>query len=493
MPHRLGREPAEYWIDSALNMNLDSIWLKEDVKSASEYIIDELSKRKKKFIIRFGESNPNLPDLPFSNLELLSVGSCKELTDYTTYALRGYGIPVANDFTPNYSNINSGHNWNAIVTGKDSSIPFIIPVKDTLGYFKSSHYQLSKVYRKTYSYQPQSHAAFHAALNKSQQRMADFLTNPYLIDVTDQYVPTVDIELSIQYPDANVKDLAYLFVFNNVNWVPLAWGKVGNASVSFTKVGYKAAYLPVSGDGIPFGQPIIFDDEHQPKILNPDYENLTTLKILRKYPLFPRIQGYINRMIGGEFKGANQPDFSDAELLFKVESSPGEYFNEITIKQKKAYKYIGYFGPDGSFANIAEFEIYDRQGNQLTGKVIGTEGDHEEFPERTKEKAFDGDVLTFYMSPREDSCWVGLEFQQPETISKIRFMARSDFNTIVPGDVYEVFFWDRQWYSLGKQTAQSHELSYTDVPSNALYFIHNHSGGKEERIFTYENGNPVWW
>lgn len=32
-----------------------------------------------------------------------------------------------------------------------------------------------------------------------------------------------------------------------------------------------------------------------------------------------------------------------------------------------------------------------------------------------------------------------------------------------------------------------------NVPTNALLLLRNHTKGKEERIFTYENGEQVWW
>ena len=35
---------------------------------------------------------------------------------------------------------------------------------------------------------------------------------------------------------------------------------------------------------------------------------------------------------------------------------------------------------------------------------------------------------------------------------------------------------------------------YVDnVPTNALLLLRNHTKGKEERIFTYEGGEQVWW
>jgi len=50
------------------------------------------------------------------------------------------------------------------------------------------------------------------------------------------------------------------------------------------------------------------------------------------------------------------------------------------------------------------------------------------------------------------------------------------------------------WISLGKQIGtKSQVLIYKNVPSNALFWLRNHTRGKEERIFTYENGKQVWW
>jgi hypothetical protein len=36
-------------------------------------------------------------------------------------------------------------------------------------------------------------------------------------------------------------------------------------------------------------------------------------------------------------------------------------------------------------------------------------------------------------------------------------------------------------------------IVYTNVPKGALLNIHNHTRGKENRPFTYENGKQVWW
>ena len=37
------------------------------------------------------------------------------------------------------------------------------------------------------------------------------------------------------------------------------------------------------------------------------------------------------------------------------------------------------------------------------------------------------------------------------------------------------------------------KLEYTEVPSGGLYFLRNLTRGKEERIFTYVDGEQVFW
>jgi len=72
-------------------------------------------------------------------------------------------------------------------------------------------------------------------------------------------------------------------------------------------------------------------------------------------------------------------------------------------------------------------------------------------------------------------------------------MPRNDMNAIQPGDEYELLYWNGGWKSLGRKIADSTTLQYDNVPYNALFWLKNHSSGREERIFTYENGKQVWW
>lgn len=66
-------------------------------------------------------------------------------------------------------------------------------------------------------------------------------------------------------------------------------------------------------------------------------------------------------------------------------------------------------------------------------------------------------------------------------------------NTIKEGDTYRLVYWQDRWHQLGRQTATVRELTFPNVPANALLWLQNVDRGKEERIFTYEDNRQVWW
>ena len=146
--------------------------------------------------------------------------------------------------------------------------------------------------------------------------------------------------------------------------------------------------------------------------------------------------------------------------------------------------------------NMAEIEFYtlnNGQPEKLSGKIIGTDKNY--ITDGTSRAlAFDGNPLTYFSEFDLNGAWVGLDLGSPQLIDSIRFLPRNDDNNIRIGDEYELVYWDKgQWVSLGKQIAEDYMLHYTNVPENALYLLHNLSRGKEERIFTYENGKQIWW
>ena len=57
-----------------------------------------------------------------------------------------------------------------------------------------------------------------------------------------------------------------------------------------------------------------------------------------------------------------------------------------------------------------------------------------------------------------------------------------------------LLYWNNnRWQLAGIKIASDYHITFDNVPSNGLYWLRCKEGGKEERIFTYENGVQTWW
>lgn len=64
---------------------------------------------------------------------------------------------------------------------------------------------------------------------------------------------------------------------------------------------------------------------------------------------------------------------------------------------------------------------------------------------------------------------------------------------VKPGKTYELFVWDDDWVSLGKQVAGDQPVSFESVPGGGLYWLVEEGSRRLERIFTIDGGKQVWW
>jgi hypothetical protein len=212
--------------------------------------------------------------------------------------------------------------------------------------------------------------------------------------------------------------------------------------------------------------------------------------------MFERIRVFHSNMLNGRFQGANKPDFSDSVNLFTVTSMPEE-FETAVISYPEKVRYVRYISTPEARGDVAELEFFGGNNGsdtlKLDGKIIG-------YPEVSipigtpYQNAFDGNKETFFNRYTNGLSWAGIDLGARKRITKIRYCPRSDTNFILVGDTYELCYWENgEWVSMGTQVAKDQFLLYENVPSGALYILHNLTRGKEERIFTYEDGKQVWW
>lgn len=417
-----------------------------------------------------------------------STGNCRDEAAFTVLLCRSLGIPAAVDFTPHWANRSQSHLWSVLIGPDGKSIPFYMGCApgDTAHYYHP--YLKPKVFRHGFSLNRKIADDF-----RDEKEYPKLFINPDFTDVTEEYYVTSDVERDAPKKEVGDATMAYICVFDNREWVPVHYGKIIDGKVTIKSMVRNVAYMAATYKGgriIPFGNPFILESDGKVRDLMAKAEKRETLTLLRKYPFMGKQDHFNGRMSGGRFQISDRPDFSNATTLHTHEGITDGNWYDITIGNPKKSIFFRYIGPNGSYCNVNEIELYSTDGNKIEGVVIGTAG----VSGKTSDKVFDGDILTGFEGESPDGHWVGLKFRKPETVAKLRYIPRNDGNCIEVGDEYELFYWhNRQWASLGKQKATENVLKYANIPSGGLYVLKNLSKGHEERIFTYENGKQVWW
>ncbi len=497
LPYKVNEDAVDRWriryagrlipVDSLLK-NPD-----QSIRCISERISDSI-------VANYGDNAASyslqIPYIYPSALIDMEKGTCSQQSQLSVYYFRALGIPACIDFVPQWGNRSSGHSWNVLKT------PDGYP--ETLNFSKAGHLEKvvlsekpTKIYRKTYARQ-KNNLFYQAA--EAKEDVPAFFQDPCLLDVTKEYAGFLslsDITITLKKLPVS-RQFAYLAVFNNQEWIPVDWSRIRKNKVKFQSVGNNVVYILMIYAGnslIPVSLPFILGKDSRINDLKADTNIRQPVNLYRKYPPF-RAEAHAKRMLNGRFQAANRPDFKHAVDLYCLSQPPGLTYTTIKLTDNKyQYRYIRYIGADSMHCNIAEMEVYSGFPEKLPGKVIGTEGSFRNNEDRTRKAAFDGDPLTFFDAPDPSGGWTGLDLGKPYKIDRIRFLPRNDDNNIKVGDQYELLYWGKNgdWVSLGLKTAEDIVLKYDNAPANALYLLHNHSRGKEERIFTCENGKQLWW
>ncbi len=425
---------------------------------------------------------------PSSTLLKSRTGNCHEEACFAVNLCRYLGIPSAIDFTPHWGNRSQSHEWSVLIDGDGTGIPFYmskIP-GDTTNAFNG--YKKPKVFRNRFAI----NKPFEASVKKGELPEL-WLRFPCFEDVTAEYGPVSDVERMV--PDSlSGHGVAYICVFDNRQWVPVFWGDIANGKVLFENMArdimYIAATVKEDGKIKPFGCPFFIDIEGITHEVSVDCHNKQSMTLLRKFPFLGKQDPVNTRMSRGRFQAANNAEFDHAVDLYYFTGITNGNWYEIEIDAERAYKYLRYIGPDGSYCNINEMRFFDKKGNLLKGTIIGTQGKGG----HTKETVFDGDILTGFEGVSPDGHWVGMKLKNPSSIGKISFIGRNDGNTIEVGDTYELFYWNEdRWNTIDIRVASDNKLFYDSVPANGLYVLKDKTKGWEERVFTYENGEQTWW
>ncbi len=484
-------------------------------KEIGKIIAEDIDKTFVQNWVLFSQKHKGLLPTTFENLAKAQIGTCLEANIYKIAALRANGIPVALNTFPNWGNANSPHFWTEIIGDEhieklydNTQRPYISDsdilvdnifwkntysptVKDTLPHVSIQYCRtIPKVYRINYEIQQNCLAL------RAKEEIPDFFRNPGIEDITDKYIVCKDIEVPL-WDNKHKKEYVYLCCYDDNNWIPVCWSIPRKKQALFTKVGVNVLYLPAyyeNGAIIPAGNAFILKENGELKCFSEEADKKeisATFYSKTPYRLHTALQAA--GTVGTRFSVCNKKDLSDSLNVYTIEKLPF-YEDSFKIPTNKKYRYLVCdFQNTPAFQDaysIAEIKIFGKNRQQLEGKLTGTKG----ISDNKLENVMDGDRVSFYQPDKsEKRQYIVFDLGQPREIEKVEFYPRSDDNRIVTGELYELFYWDKKWISLGRQYGKENRLAFYNIPQNALFRIHNHTRGKEHRPFTYEEGKQVWW
>lgn len=284
LPHNIANENLENWRTlvlrdfSSLQDTIENLSIKESVSR----INNEL-----KTFFRFSNGELSSVKLNWTDLKRIGKGDCWSMAKIAVFSCRAFGLPVTIDFTPGWANINGSHAWNSLVINDSSSIPFMGAeanpgVYEPLGLYGGSK-KTAKVFRKTYSIQ---NSKLLSTTEKNEFIPFPFI-DPKVIDVTNQYIQTSDIEIDLPFSDSD-PSFFYLCIYNNGRWIPVDWSESTSNKLLFEDLGKDIVYLLGKYENetvIPISVPMVLQNNREIHELEVNYHNTIDMEITTLQPV----------------------------------------------------------------------------------------------------------------------------------------------------------------------------------------------------------------
>lgn len=433
-------------------------------------------------------------DFPIMKFEVnakIPFGTCDYYAPIANAIFRSHGIPVVHDFTPHWACRRLGHSWNMMVAENGHNQTFN-GVSSSPGDGHNLAEKMAKVYRHTYAANQEL-----INLNRQEKYVPTLFKNIFIKDVTHEYLGTVNVKVSVKNRPKECR-YAYLAIYGDNDWVPVAYGAINKKEVIFRNLGKNVLYVPFcykeNGLRKAVGDPFIVKPNGSLCYLSTQKKR-NTLLLKRKYPTLEYVYHWLHRLDSCEFQASNDANFENYYTIHRISDCHAIGYEIKVGDSIPACRYWRFMSSnEDTHGNVSELFFFDKENKPMKGEMIGTKGSWNNLEGYTLDRAFDGDILSFFDAPDGEIAWVGMDFGKPVFVDKLYYYARGDGNAIEPYDQYELFYWDQgQWKSKGKKIPKKPYVIFDNVPMGTIYLLRDITKGREERIFTYEKGQQVWW
>ena len=487
LPYRIEDEPLESWRKlyyDRYSSVLDSLYKGNDVVEAAKIIVAYL--KNEKFI---SNKDFDLPHLGASYLLNHRVGYCRENCDIAIYVLRALGIPIMTDMYHTSPVYQSKHYWSALIDTTKRPVPFNY-VEEEMKRGSNGKRKMGKVYRRYFGIQPEKCKGVY-----NDKTVPILFANPFLRDVTEDYMGDVSVEMPIRFKTKN--HYMYLAIWTGRDYEPVDIARINNGRVVFNGLEKYVIYQPVYCEKEKV-TPVYYPFQVEDSITHffiPDTINLQYREVRRKYPVRGSIRSYMNHVQWLKVEADNRSDFKNAHLIYHVIDTPLVNYNRVVLDNPVRYRYFRIIPRHTRRIQLAEFWLYkDTSATERLTPIDITPDTVISKKQLAQIKwMVDSDWVTHYYSERRGEI-VTFDYGTPVEVNSIVYIPRNDDNFIRVGDNYELFYQKGKdgWQSLGKKTAVDYVLIYDNVPDNALLWLRNYSRGREERPFYYDKGQQIF-
>ena len=378
---------------------------------------------------------------------------------------RASGFPSVLESMPYYANRNGFHAWQSILSPE-------IKKEANKG---ERERRAAKIWRETFARQ-------ESIPDPGDEYVPPLFLDPFVKDVTDEYLHTVDVTIPSLSKLTRTPKYAYLCAFNSLKWEPAAISAFNKRSTRFSDIARGILCLPACFQEkrlTPIHYPICVNFSGKVETLAPDTTRRLSVRLVRKYPSNKLLAEYLRQLQETVVEADTRAAFPSPDtLLPAMDVTPTIAFGEPD--SSRPFRYWRLSLPSGT--RCAEIVFLDSEGCPLSGQT-----------ESRWQTGFDNDPLTSFAA--NDTHPVTVDFGRPVAVSRVVLLPRSDGNGIYPGDEYELFYHGLDgWRNLGRRVATDYFLDYDNLPAGALYWLHNHTRGVEERPFTITpSGDIRFW
>lgn len=376
--------------------------------------------------------------------------------------------PLATDLAPAHPHRNDRHCWSVIIDNAQ---------RNGFGLIDYISDKQAKVYRRTFIRQPVPVPA-----DACKECVPPFFREVFYRDVTSCYKLTSDLSIRPMFPVSAAN--AYLCVFNDLDWKPVAWTPLEKGMFYFPNAGRGVVYLPVvfqENKTVPISYPFILHLTGEVQMLCPDTGRLTKLCLKRKYPLSYESGIFNEKFVGAVIEASDDCLFRSGDNLGVFKEISLQQWTSVRVTSSRPYRYWR-IRSSASF-RLSECLLYD-----LSGKRV----EYLDASDRNNTMTFDGDPLSSVHGNVSKPFVIDLG--EAKALSAIECLLRNDGNDVWQGHWYELLYHDgTDWCSLGVKEALEQWVEFDGVPGNALLWLRDLTTGQEERIFTVTDNQVHFW